>query len=398
MTRWTILPLAWLALLLSFVDRLAWSSVAVEVSGSSGLPLTSLGIFASSFFTGYVLSNLFGGILVDRIGSRFALGYALSLLGITTFAFGFTNGIAVGIAVQFLMGFAAGADYSACIKLMTTWFEPRRRGQAIGLLMTSLPIGVIVANAVVPWALKHMPWPTVYHVLGALSLLLGGVLLALLRDAPRAGRQPPITASAILAVVRNAELSRLALVGFGAAWGTWGFVFWATALMVKGRELSPAQAAMITVVYGAAAIVAKPVTGWLSDRIGGRRKAPIVIVLALYAAGLLLFGSLTTPLQFGIAAVLLGFFGFSWGPLLATLVAEVGGVAVAGTATGVTNALQQMGGVVVPIAVGFAFQHSHSFFGALAMMAIGPLIAMAVMALFCRDANYSDGKTRGFAS
>ncbi|PZU07255.1 MFS transporter [Sphingomonas sp.] len=389
MSRWTILAIAWLALLLSFVDRLAWSSVASSVSAASGLPLTALGSFASAFFSGYVISNLVGGVVVDRLGSRIGMGSTLILLGLFTFGFSFIGSVPSGIAMQFLMGLAAGADYAACIKVLAAWFPPLGRARAIGILMTSLPVAVMITGSGIPLMLAHVEWPYVYRAMGVVTLLFGGMIMLLLQDTPgtvaAAGR---ISWREIAAVLRNPELARLALVGFGAAWGTWGFAFWATALMSKGHGLSPAQAGLATTLFGAAAVIAKPVTGAISDYLGGRRKMPILVVLLLFSIGLLAFGQLSSPLQFQIVATLLGFFGFSWGPILSTLIAEVGGHRTAGTATGATNALQQMGGVVVPLAIGAVFARTHSFASAFATMAAGPILAFLVMALFCSDAAY----------
>jgi sugar phosphate permease len=389
MSRLGVLSLAWLALLMSFIDRLTWSSVAPRVGASLALPLSSLGAFASAFFMGYVLSNLVGGIASDRVGARGALSAALILLSIFTFAFSFIHSVPAGVTCQLLMGLAAGADYAACVKLMTAWFQPRQRAQAIGVLMTSLPIAVIVTNSVIARLLLEVPWPLIYRVLGIVTACLGLALPFLLREAPPSVEVRRASFPDILALLRNAELGRLALVGFGAAWGTWGFVFWATALMSRGHGLNPVQAGLATTAYGAAAIIAKPVTGFLSDRLGGRRKGPIVAVLLLYALGLLVFGQLHTETEFVVAAALLGCFGFSWGPLLATLVAEVGGGERAGTATGFTNALWQLGGVAVPIVVGAVFEQTHIFAYAFGVMAVGPALASLLMGLFCREASYA---------
>ncbi|MBY8829391.1 MFS transporter [Hephaestia mangrovi] len=391
-SRWTILAIAWLALLLSFIDRLAWSSVAAGGHAPTGIPLSSLGSFASAFFAGYVMSNVIGGLAADRFGARLALAASLAMLGVFTAGFSLAAGVASGIALQALMGLAAGADYAATIKLMTVWFGPASRAKAIGLLMTALPVGVIVANAVLPRALGAMSWQALFVLLGAATIALGLLALIGLREAPDAMPPPRSRPGDLLIVLRQGELARLALVGFGAAWGTWGFAFWATALMTRGRGLSPIEAGLATTLFGAAAIIAKPATGWLSDRIS-RRKPLIVAVLAIYAAGLLLFGQLTAPLGYQIVAAFLGFFGFSWGPLLATLIAEAGGRSGAGTATGATNALQQMGGVVVPLAIGGTFAATGSFALAFVVMAAGPITAALVMALFCRDADYAPRAT-----
>ncbi|WP_213765554.1 MFS transporter [Caballeronia sp. dw_19] len=383
--RWMILALAWLALVITFVDRLAWANVAPTVSSALAMPLSALGVFATAFFSGYVIANLVGGLVTDRFGPRVALVMALVPLGIFTFIFSFTGSVAFGLGAQFLMGLAAGADYAACIKLIASWFPITKRAKAIGLLMTSVPVGVLLANAIIPTLLLHVQWPMVYRGLGLATLAFAFVLIAVLSDGPTGrAKALPAQAGSIKALLHDRDLLCLALAGFGAAWGTWGFAFWANALMSKGHGLTAVQAGFVTTLFGAAAIVAKPATGALSDFLGGRRKSLILIVLAIYAAGLLSFGALETAFEFRIGALVLGFFGFSWGPLMAALIAEVAGRKSAGTATGFTNALWQMGGVLVPVVIGVVFQSTHSFYCAFAVMAMGPLLAFFAM-LFVQE-------------
>ena len=55
--RWVILFIAWIAFLLSFIDRLAWANVAVTASESLGFTVAALGVFVTAFYVGYVASN-----------------------------------------------------------------------------------------------------------------------------------------------------------------------------------------------------------------------------------------------------------------------------------------------------------------------------------------------------
>ncbi|MFX8156668.1 hypothetical protein ABTL03_19455, partial [Acinetobacter baumannii] len=61
--RWVVLAVVWAAFLLSYVDRVAWSSVAAPVGHSLGLSVSMLGAFVTAFYIGYVLANIAGGIL-----------------------------------------------------------------------------------------------------------------------------------------------------------------------------------------------------------------------------------------------------------------------------------------------------------------------------------------------
>jgi sugar phosphate permease len=377
-SRWVILAIAWAALLMAFVDRLAWANLATQVGGSLGLPIAGLGIFVTAFYIGYVGANVLGGLGTDKLGPSRMLTYAMIPLGICTFLFSFTSTVLVGLVLQFMMGVAAGADYSACVKLAATWFEFRMRGRAMGLLITASSLAVVVTNATVPILAAALGWSRVYQALGVVTGLVGVLCWLLLRDAPTA---PTVAAvnPRFSTLFRNRDLMLLSLAGFGALWGTWGFAFWVNALMIKGHGISPVRAGFITAMFGIGAIFAKPLIGLVSDWLGGRRKTLVIVCLFCFTAMLLVFGSLDTESAFLIAAPILGVTAFVYAPLMAAMVAECAGPALVGSATGVTNAFWQLGNVAVPLAVGMVYQSTASFGAAFSALAAGPFVGAIVM-------------------
>jgi sugar phosphate permease len=382
--RWVILLIAWLSFLISFVDRLAWGNVAISVGQSLGMPVGALGIFVTAFYVGYLVANFIGGFSSDWLGPRVVLAFAIIPLGFFTLLFGFTTSVAMGLVIQALMGCAAGADYSACVKLITAWFDKRNRGVAMGLFLTASSLGVLVTNAVVPTILQSISWNAVYQIIGTVTILIGTLSYALLRDKPP-GERAVITAKPDLgALLKNRDLGFLALAGFGAFWGTWGFAFWANALMIRGHGLSPVSAGFIVALVGAGAIAGKPIVGLLSDWFGGIRKIPIIICLVAFGAILLIFGLLSTEMQFRFAAPFLGVAAFVYSPLMGAMVAETVGLSRAGAATGVTAAFWQLGSVIVPVVVGVVFQATNSFYFAFVTLAAGPLLGALCM-LFVRE-------------
>jgi sugar phosphate permease len=376
--RWLFLLLAWSALLATFVDRLVWSNVNIQVGAALGLKDAELNLFVTAFYLGYFISNILGGMATDWLGPRRTLGLALLPLGISTFLFGSIESVAMGLALQAMMGLAAGADYSACVKLTANWFPFLVRGRAMGLLMTASSLGVVVAGAVVPRLSEQMGWGNVYRLMGTITLTLGLVSLVSLRDNPDrvAGA---FGRTALAELMRNRDLMFMALAGFGALWGTWGFAFWAHALMVKGHGLTQVSAGVIVSLFGAGAVVAKPLVGIASDWLGGRRKILIIVCLLSFVAMLLVFGTLDNERSFRIAAPFLGIAAFVYSPLTAALVVELAGPRAAGSATGLTNALWQLGNVTVPVVVGTVFQATHSFYAAFVTLAAGPLFGAFMM-------------------
>jgi len=108
--RWMVLVLVWAAFVFSCVDRYAWGTIAAPVGQSLGISVAMLGAFSTAFYLGYATANLAGGPLTDLVGGRTALLMAMIPLGVATFCFGYVHTLAMGIAVQILMGLASGGD------------------------------------------------------------------------------------------------------------------------------------------------------------------------------------------------------------------------------------------------------------------------------------------------
>ena len=383
--RWVILFIAWLSFLLTFIDRLTWANVAVSVGGTLGLPVAALGIFVTAFYAGYVVCNTLGGVASDRVGGRLTLTLSLVLLGLFTFLFSFTTSLAYGLVIQALMGLAAGADYASCIKLIVAWFDRTSRGRAMGLFLVASSLGTVATNAIVPTLAASYGWQGVYRVLGGVTLAVGLVAWLLLRDRPGGAMEQVIRPKLDLRpLLANRNLVLLAITGFASNWGTWGFFAWANALMIKGRGFTAIEAGAIVSLVGIAAIAGKPLIGLLSDWLGGRRKWLTFAVFLLFAVMLMVFGQLTGTLAFQIAAPFVGLGAFVYSPLMAAMVAEASGVALAGSAAGILNSFWQTGSVIVPLAVGVVFQATGSFAAAFATLAAGPAVA-AVVLLFVRE-------------
>jgi len=247
--RWVVLFVVWAAFLLSYVDRVAWSSVAAPVGQSLGLSVKMLGAFVTAFYVGYVIANLVGGILTDRFGGRRTLAFALLPLGIATFCFGEIRTLNAGIWVQALMGLAAGADYSAGIKIISAWFD-KDRGRAMGIYVTATSLAVVVANFAVPRITEAFGWSNAFRVLGVCTAGWTLAALFLIKDAPEKVVMAKPATTEVLALLRNRNILLLSLAGLCAWWAVVGFSAWGNALMTKGRGIGPVTAGSIIALLG----------------------------------------------------------------------------------------------------------------------------------------------------
>lgn len=382
--RWMAVLLGWIALDFTMIDRLAWGSVAVIASSSFGLPVLALGVFVTAFFCGYVLANGIGGFLTDRIGSRLMLGGTMIALGCATFGFSLAPGIIGGMALQAMMGLAAGGDVAAAVKLITAWFDVKDRGKAIGLLLTALPCSVMITNALVPSLMHRLGWQPVYQILGVATFAFGVICFWAVRDAPVRHAVRPASTVRAGTLLRQPQYVLLLVAGFGGYWGMWGFTFLVNALIVKRYGLSPAAAGAIVVWFGATSLISKPIVGFISDALGGVRKAIMLIIMIVFALLTTAFGFLQTEHALTIGAAAIGFVSLAWSPLMTATVAEAGGKMGAGLSTGIANGLWQFAGVWSPAAAGLIFQWTQAFHAPFYLLAAGPIVS-AIALLWVRD-------------
>ncbi len=376
--RWVILAVVWFGFLLSFIDRLIWTNVSGLAAPSFGLSVAGLGSFVTAFYTGYVVSQALTGFLTDWLGARRLLPLALVPLGVFTFIFGSTTSIVGALALQALMGLTAGADLAAGLKLIVAWFSLRDRGRAVGLFMTATSLGVVLTNFLVPQLLKLMPWTMVYQAAGVVTSLFGLLCFLVLRDNPAGGRDTPIVLADLRRLLGDRQFIFVALAGFGGVWGTWGFAIWASALMTRGLHFTAVEAGAIVGTFGIVAVLGKPVIGFVSDWLGGKRKMLVMLDLFAFAALLLLTGTLSTKTQLWIAAPLLGLAAFMYSPLQNAMAAEAGGKA-AGSASGFSASFGSIGTTIVPLVIGAAFQATQSFEVAFGILAAGPFLGALCM-------------------
>lgn len=377
--RWVALFVVWGAFLLSYIDRVAWSSVAAPVGQSLGLPVAMLGAFVTAFYIGYVIANMIGGIVSDTLGGRVTLTLALVPLGISTFCFSYAHSLSTGIGIQLVMGLAAGADYSAGMKIIASWFR-KDRGRAMGLYTTATSLAVVTANMTVPAFSALHGWQRAFQVLGGVTLLWAVVSLVVLRNSPNKAVAPVVTRRDLASLFKKRTLVLLAVAGFFALWGVIGFTSWANALMTRGLGITPVTAGSIMALYGIGAALAKPGIGWFSDLVGGRRMLISSVVLALFAVALVLFGQATSVAELYVLAPILGVVSYGYLPLLMAELTEASGAALAGAAAGWSNAVWQLGSALSPILVGQVFSRTGSLSSAMIVLVLGPALAIVALA------------------
>lgn len=274
-------------------------------SGNAGAEiLAAFAVFGISFVA-RPLGGLFFGPLADRYGRKRIMVLVVTLMSACTFAIGLVPSAAtIGlwaptlvVALRLLQGFSAGGEFGSVSAFMAEYAEAGRRGLGVSWMALST-VAAFLVGGMLCTALGASLGDEAMHAWGwRIPFLMGGPLGAValfirlrLEDSPAFNRiktEGTLSSSPIAEVLRHPRPLLLAS-GVTVLYGvSFYMVFTYLNTFVKTvAQVGAGVAFGALITTGAVAIVALPITGSLSDRVGRRP------VLAFAAIGYLV---LTVP-------------------------------------------------------------------------------------------------------
>ena len=169
--RWIICALLFLAVVLSYVDRLVLPVLKPDLQARYGWSETGYADLAILFQAVYGLSYVAFGRLIDRFGARigYTLAVALWTIGhVAHTAFTSTRGMILA-RIPLAMG-EAGA-FPAALAATNEWFPARERALAIGIFNAGSNVGAIVTPLIVPFIAVRFGWRMAFIATGALTIV-----------------------------------------------------------------------------------------------------------------------------------------------------------------------------------------------------------------------------------
>ena len=371
------LALATLAFTLCFA---AWSLISpfaktfkhdLGLSYTEALLLTAVPVVLGS------LLRIPVGALTDRYGGRLMFTALLAASALPAVLFGYADSYWALIGVGFLLG-VAGSSFAVGVPFVAGWFRSERQGVAVGVYGMG-NVGTAVTFFCAPviadrWGRPAVGWVTAAALLAAAALVgLAG------RDAPVAGK-PTRYRDVLRSGVRLYRLAFFYFITFG------GFVAMFLLLptvLQDWFDFSKGEASARAGGFVIAATVARPVGGWLADRIG----ASLVLVLvfagiAVSAAVLAALAPTPRIVPITLACLSLGtFLGAGSGAVFKLVPLEF--PESAGAAAGIVGAAGGLGGFFPPIFVGlikdYEGTYTYGFVGLLVCTVASLLIAVSLL-------------------
>src|ERR671925_1574887 len=412
--RWTFAIVS-VALFMVVLDNLVVTTALPSIRADLGATIQSLEWTVNAYTLSYAVLLLTGAALGDRFGRRRMFVLGLGLFTLASAAAALAPSTEALIAARAVQGVGAAIVTPLTLTLLAEAFPPERRGLAIGawsgISGLGVALGPVVGGAVVdgiswqwifwlnvPIGIALLPLAArrltesrgpnrsldlpglglagagllgiVYGIVRGSelgwtsttvlsSLIAGGVLVAAFLLWERRAPEPMLP----LRFFRSRAFTAVNGVSFAMYFGVFGSIFLLAQFFQVTQGYSPLEAGLRTLPWTGMPMIVAPIAGLLSDRIGSR---PLMAAgLALQAAAIGWLASVATPTtpygQLLVPFVMAGV-GMSlvFAPA-ANAVLRAVRPREAGQASGATNAIREIGGVLGVSVLATVFSSTGSY-------------------------------------
>lgn len=210
------------------------------------------------------------GLLVDRFGPRTVLTAGVVLISVAQAGFALASSYPEALVARVFVGVGDAMTFICVLRLVSTWFAPRRIPLVTQLTGSTGQIGSIAAAVPMTWALSELGWTPAYLISAGAGPLLLAALLLFVRDSPEAWhvRGHPMTRVMLIGTLRASWSQPGTRLGFWVHFTTpfsahvlvmlWGFPF-----LVLSEGLSDTVAGALLSLIIVAVVASGPVLGWV---------------------------------------------------------------------------------------------------------------------------------------
>jgi ACS family glucarate transporter-like MFS transporter len=391
-----VLALLCLMYFITYLDRVNVSTAASGFSKEFGLNKTEIGLVFSAFAYPYLVFQIVGGWISDRLGARRTLIVCGAIWAGATVLTGMAGGLASMLVARLFLGFGEGATFPAATTAMSRWVPKSRRGYAQGITHAAARIGNAVAPAAIVLIMAKYGWRESFYVCAGISFAWVAIWALTFSEFPK--DHPRVTAQELASLpsptfeTRNVPWRRLlvrmtpvTIVYFCYGWTLWLFLSWIPQYFLHSQSLDLTRSTLFASCVFLAGVVGDTLGGVVTDKIlkrsGNLRQArSFMVSVCMFLSMLSLIPLMFTHnLNVSVLFLSAGFFfsEMTIGPMWATPMDIAPDHC--GTASGIMNCGSALAAIISPVVSGFIIDRTGNwqlpFVASMVLMGVGVLLA-----------------------
>ena len=277
-----------------------WSVFQQPVIDHYGWDVSAVTMVSSAIVFFYVVGNLIGGVLNDKLSPR-----VVTMIGAVLFCLGLFLTSLLGSAHPFLIyltygvcaGLGVGFGYSAALSCIQKWF-PHRRGFASGISVCAFGLATVVLGPLIEWLLARFGVPGTFRILAFTFPVVVFVMALFISNPTQAyidSLNLPRTQSVQRQYTTKEAVCTLEFWSIALS-----FFFMPAAYMmiiprIKTlgvlRGLTPAMTTLTVSLTGVASAASRLIAATVSDKFGRAWTLWTLIALTLVASLLMIFAT-----------------------------------------------------------------------------------------------------------
>ncbi|WP_245993874.1 MFS transporter [Nocardioides immobilis] len=265
---WLVWGVALAIYVVAVFHRTSLAVAGLAATERFDLSASQLGAFTMLQVLVYAGMQVPVGLLVDRFGPRTVLTAGVVTITLAQAGFALATSYPEALVARVFVGLGDAMTFICVLRLVSSWFGPRRIPLVTQLTGSTGQIGSIAAAVPMTWALSELGWTTAYLVAAATGPVLLAALLLLVWDTPeqRHQRGQPMSRLALLRTLRASWDQPGTRLGFWVHFTTpfsahllvllWGFPF-----LVLSEGVSETVAGVLLSLIIVAVVASGPVLG-----------------------------------------------------------------------------------------------------------------------------------------
>jgi MFS family permease len=368
---------------IQYLDRVSISSAAAvpAIRQALGLSEVQMGWVFGAFGVAYMLFDIPGGYLGDRIGPRKVLMRVVVWWSLFTAATGAAWSLTSMLVTRFLFGAGEAGCFPNLTKVFTTWLPPQERVRAQGVLWMSARWGGAFAPLIVTPIILWVGWREAFVIFGSVGLIWAVLFYRWFRDNPmehpalNEGERELLRGSARnvsthrdvpwMTVLTSGRVWMLCWQYFALSYGWYFYITWLPTYLRDGRHLNITSTTLLSILPLFVGGLANPVGVFLIERVvsprGSISKRRRIVACTGFAGAcvcLLISTGVSDPLLAMLTIAAASFCNdlimpCAWGAAM-----DLGGQ-YAGTVSGTMNSIGNAAGVALPVAIPYILQWAH---------------------------------------
>ncbi|XP_047176524.1 ascorbate transporter, chloroplastic [Vigna umbellata] len=281
--RWVIVLLCFSAFLLCNMDRVNMSIAILPMSQEYNWNSATVGLIQSSFFWGYLLTQIVGGIWADKIGGKLVLGFGVIWWSIATVL----TPIAAKLGLPFLlimrafMGIGEGVAMPAMNNILSKWIPVSERSRSLALVYSGMYLGSVTGLAFSPVLIQKFGWPSVFYSFGSLGSIWFVLWLSKAYSSPKEDpdlgveekklilggnvSKEPVTVIPWKLILSKAPVWALIISNFCHNWGTFILLTWMPTYYNQVLKFNLTESGLFCVLPWLTMAIFANIGGWIAD-------------------------------------------------------------------------------------------------------------------------------------